>query len=192
MFQKTIFDCVRCNIFFRKLAVRLFRLRGWKIEGKIPKSITKCVIVAAPHTTGFDLPYSIMLAFFFGLKIHWIGKKQLFFFPFKSILLCLGGIPVDRAKRGGSTSLYGSLLKNTDEAVHLVIAPAGTRKNVPVEKWHRGFYDIALNADVHIICGYIDYKKRVAGLSDPFLPSGDYVRDLLHIKKIYEGLLPAE
>ncbi len=192
MFQKTIFDNTICTFFFRKLAVRLFRFRGWKIEGKIPKSVTKCVIVAAPHTTGFDLPYSIMLAFFFELKIYWIGKKELFFFPFKSTLLWLGGIPVDRAKRGGLTKIYGSLLKDTEEAIHLVIAPAGTRKNVAVQEWRRGFYDIAVSGGVPIVCGYIDYINKRAGLREPFYPTGDYAKDMYHFQKAYESLLPTE
>ncbi len=192
MLPSTIFDSPVLSVLFRKCAVRFFRWKKWKIEGSIPTSLTNTsfVIVAAPHTTGYDLPYALLLAFFFRLRIYWMGKKELFIFPFKKVLMWLGGIPINRSVRADRTKYYGEILKNSKERIHLVIAPSGTRKNTPVRSWGTGFYFIALYANVPIILTAISHTNKRASVIGVIFPTGNYERDILAIEKYYRPYLP--
>lgn len=190
MFQKTIFRSKWIATILQKIATHFFRTKKWKLVELFPSSVTKAVIVAAPHTTGFDLLYSILLGGYFKLPLYFIGKKELFIWPFKTTLAWLGVIPIDRGSSTGKTKFYGDLLRKSDTSMFLVIAPAGTRKNKPVEEWNRGYYYIALYAEVPLIFGFIDYNNKSAGTSFPFNPTGDYEKDMEVIKKFYSHLLP--
>lgn len=44
----------------------------------MPAHTAKSVLIAAPHTSNWDLPYTLMLAFVLRLRVHWIGKKAFF------------------------------------------------------------------------------------------------------------------
>jgi 1-acyl-sn-glycerol-3-phosphate acyltransferase len=59
---------------------------GWRFQGSIPGQMQKAVVIAAPHTSNWDLPYSLMAAFGLGLQLHWLGKASLFGFPFKGLM----------------------------------------------------------------------------------------------------------
>jgi 1-acyl-sn-glycerol-3-phosphate acyltransferase len=190
MLEKTMFDSLWLSAILRKCSLWFFRFNEWEVRGQIPKSVTKCVIVAAPHTTALDLPYMLMLAYIFRLRVFWIGKQELFFFPFKKIMLWLGGIPIDRTTRSDKTVFYGTILNTATEKLHLVIAPAGTRKNLHVQEWSTGFYYIALHAKVPIVLAYLDYKNRCAGIGEIFLPTGNYNADMMHLEKFYAPYLP--
>ena len=51
---------------------------------------------------------------------------------------------------------------NTGEGINLVVPPAGTRAYT--DHWKSGFYRIAEAADIPMVCGYLDYPKKEAGL----------------------------
>ena len=36
------------------------------------------MLIAAPHTSNWDLPYTLMLAFVLRLRVYWMGKHSLF------------------------------------------------------------------------------------------------------------------
>ena len=38
------------------LAAVFLRISGWRVEGRMPGGITRAVVIAAPHTTNWDLP----------------------------------------------------------------------------------------------------------------------------------------
>ncbi len=65
----------------------------------------------------------------------------------------------------------------------MMVTPEGTRKYVP--RWKTGFYRVAQEADVPIILGYLDYKKKHAGVGPVFYPTGDYNEDLPKIMDFY-------
>jgi len=48
-----------------------------------------------------------------------------------------------------------------------------------------GFYHIAVHANVPILMAYIDYKKKVAGVSEPFYPTGDVEKDMKVFEDFY-------
>lgn len=190
MLQKTVFDSRWLSALLRKCSVWFFSINDWEVRGGIPASVTKCVIVAAPHTRALDLPYALMLAYLFRLRIYWIGKQELFTPLFKKILLWLGGIPIDRSVVSDKTTFYGNILKTSSLRLHLVIAPAGARKNLPVREWSTGFYYIALYAEVPIVLAYLDYAKRCAGMGEVFFPTGNYEEDMKYLEVFYAPYLP--
>ena len=74
----TIFDTPVVNTALRALSMTFLRLNGWRVEGSLPESARKSVLIAAPHTSNWDLPYTLMVAFSLRLNIYWMGKHSLF------------------------------------------------------------------------------------------------------------------
>ena len=66
--------------------------------------------------------------------------------------------------------------------------PEATRKQSPF--WKTGFYYIAKDAGVPIVLGYIDYRRKVAGLGPCFTPTGDIVADFRVFEAFYAGVTP--
>src|SRR5712691_7887402 len=74
----------------------------------------------------------------------------------------------------------------------LALAPEGTRART--EHWKSGFYHLALAAGVPVGLGFLDYGRRVAGVTSWLWLSGDQGEDLAHIRAFYAdktGLHPA-
>ncbi|TVQ71776.1 MAG: glycerol acyltransferase, partial [Oceanospirillales bacterium] len=59
----TMFDTPVIRPLLRAISVITLRLVGWKVEGEIPADLKKCVMIAAPHTSNWDLPFTLMIAF---------------------------------------------------------------------------------------------------------------------------------
>ena len=94
----TIFDTPVVNTLLRAFSVNFLRITGWTVEGSLPLGASKSVLIAAPHTSNWDLPYTLMVAFALNLHVYWMGKRSLFNWPFGAVMKWLGGIPVDRSK----------------------------------------------------------------------------------------------
>lgn len=171
----------------RILAALLFKLTGWKAEGELPKDLNSFVIIGVPHTSNWDFLYSRAIFSLLGVPVRFVAKKELFFFPLGYVLRKLGGIPVDRSRGAKVIPQMVDLLKNNDNLA-LLIPPEGTRK--PVKKWKRGFYNAALQADVPIVLGYLDYKEKKAGIGPVIYPSGNYKEDLRKIVDFYRNITP--
>jgi 1-acyl-sn-glycerol-3-phosphate acyltransferase len=164
---------------------RLFLwLFGWKIDGAGP-TVPKAVIIAYPHTTNWDMPITLAIAFALGFRMHWLGKAAIFRPPFGRLMRWLGGIPVIRSR---STNLVTSIvesLADRDE-VYVIIPPEGTRSKSG--HWKSGFYWVVVEAGIPIILGYLDYARREGGLGETFVPSGDLEADLEKIREFYSGV----
>ena len=96
--HRTIFDTPIVNTVLRTGSLAFLKAAGWKIEGSLPQGVTKCVLIAAPHTSNWDLPYTLMVAFALRLQIYWMGKSSIFSFPFGPVMRWLGGIAVNRSQ----------------------------------------------------------------------------------------------
>ena len=96
-----------------------------------------------------------------GLRTRYLIKKEMFFWPLGPFLKALGGIPVDR-KKGKDVFNEAVEMMKKEEKLTLVITPEGTRSLVA--NWKRGFYRIASAAEIPVVLGYIDYKKKVSGV----------------------------
>ncbi len=171
------------------LTVRLFRplahlwlwAGGWKIEGDLP-DIPKYVVVAAPHTTNWDLPNALSAGLHWGQRIHWMGKHTLFKWPFGGLMRWLGGVSIDRTKNNNVVAQMVDWF-GTEERLVLVIPPSGTRS--ATVKWKTGFYHIAVGAGVPLALCFIDYRRRVIGMAQVFHPTGNFEADLAAIEAIY-------
>ena len=181
--HRTIFDTPVVNTVLRGLSIAFMKLAGWKVEGALPPGAAKSVFIAAPHTSNWDLPYTLMVAFVLRLNIYWMGKEQIFKPPFRGIMMWLGGIPVNRASSNNLVAASVEAIKAADGPLQLVVPPEGTRSKA--RYWKTGFYYIALGAQVPIVMAYMDYSRKVGGLGPVFEPSGDLEADMVRIKAFY-------
>ena len=156
---------------------------GWSIEGEKPP-YKKYVLTAAPHTSNWDFVVAVAAFYILGIKGKMTIKKDLFFFPLGIILRFLGGFPIDRKnKNAGAVEQMKEELDRREEFVFLV-TPEGTRSYNP--NWKKGFYYLALAAEVPIVMGYVDYGKKIAGVGPSFFPSGDVDGDIEKMKNFYK------
>lgn len=166
-----------------RLLAWYFKHKGWKIEGNgISPGIKKAVVIGAPHTSNWDFVYGIAAIHLFGLRLNYLAKKELFVWPIKKLFTGTGGIPVERSKNTRMVDMIISMFSKADRFI-LIIPVEGTRKRV--DKIKTGFYHVALGAGVPIIMGYIDYRQKRAGFSEPYHPSGNRNKDAAVIKKFY-------
>ena len=179
----TIFDTPIINTLLRALSVTFLKLSGWKIEGSLPADGNKSVLIAAPHTSNWDLPYTLMVAFVLRLNIYWMGKEQIFKPPFRGLMRWLGGIPVQRETSNNLVAASIEAIKAARGPLQLVVPPEGTRSNT--RYWKTGFYYIAVGAQVPIVMAYMDYKRKLSGLGPVFRPTGDIEADMVAIKAFY-------
>jgi len=168
----------------RVLGRAWLRLFGWQIEGGNP-SVQKAVVIAYPHTTNWDLPFMLAIAWALGLNVGWLGKKSLFKPAFGWFMRGVGGIAVDRSR---STRLVDAIVAAIEprQELLLVIPPEGTRSRSG--HWKSGFYWVAVGAGIPIVLGFLDYTRRCGGLGEVFEPSGDIAADMKDIRTFYSGI----
>ena len=184
--HRTLFDTPVLNTLLRAGSAAFLRLNGWRVEGCLPEGARKCVLIAAPHTSNWDLPYTLMVAWVLRLNIYWMGKDSLFRFPFGPLMRWLGGISIDRSQRNNVVAASAAALQAADGPVQLVVPPEGTRGRT--RHWKTGFYFIALQAGTPIILAYMDYREKRSGLGPVFTPTGDIEADMAVIKRFYAGV----
>jgi 1-acyl-sn-glycerol-3-phosphate acyltransferase len=173
-----------------KITYFILKIFGWKIDKSAPQGIKKAVIVVGPHTSNWDFIIGKMAFMNYGIKGRFLIKKELFFPPFGWILKAMGGIPVDRKKNNNFTDLAVSYFEEND-SMFMVFTPEGTRSYNP--NWKKGFYHIAMKANVPIYIAYMDYEKKIGGFHSLFQPTGNSDEDILKIKNIlknYKGKFP--
>lgn len=183
MRHRTIFDTPIVNTLLRGLSLALLRLGGWKVEGALPPQAVKSVLIAAPHTSNWDLPYTLMLAFALRLRVYWMGKQSIFRAPFGGLMRWLGGIPVNRSQSSNLVASSAQAMREAEGPMQLMIPPEGTRGRT--RHWKTGFYFIAQQAGVPIVLAFVDFGRKVGGLGPLFQPTGDVDADMARIKAFY-------
>ena len=189
--HKTMFDTLIIKDILRLIALLFLKLTGWKAVGQLPQE-KKYVLIAAPHTSNWDLPYMLAITFVLRAKIYWMGKEQIFKPPFKHLMMWMGGIPVDRSKSNNLVDFTASILDKS-EALVVAVPPEGTRSKV--KRWKTGFYHIASKAQVPIVFGFLDYKKKEGGLGSSLKPTGNIDKDMEVVKSFYgniQGKFPSQ
>jgi 1-acyl-sn-glycerol-3-phosphate acyltransferase len=184
--QHTLFDTPVVNTVLRGLSRTLLRIQGWQVQGSLPSEAVRSVLIAAPHTSNWDLPYTLMVALCLRLRVRWMGKASLFRGPFGPVMRWLGGIPVDRSKSNNLVASAAAAIVAAKGPLQLVVSPEGTRGKT--RHWKTGFYFIALQAQVPIVLTYLDYARKVSGLGPVFAPTGDVEKDMQEIKRFYAGI----
>ncbi|MDR0892230.1 MAG: 1-acyl-sn-glycerol-3-phosphate acyltransferase [Mediterranea sp.] len=159
------------------------RLLGWNTNVTTP-FYKKCVICVAPHTTNFDLFIGKVFYNALGRKTKFMMKKEWFFFPLGILFRAIGGIPVDRKR---NTSLVEQMAQHFNECeyFHLAITPEGTRQANP--QWKKGFYYIALAAQVPIVLIGINYPTKTITSTKVIFPTGDIEKDMNEIKEYFKN-----
>lgn len=161
---------------------RFLKLCGWTLEISAPRR-DKCMICVAPHTSNMDFILGLSAYRSLGREANFLMKKFWFFFPLKYLLYRLGGIPVDRKKRGGSLTAQVIGLFKQRSYMNLAVTPEGTRSKTNV--WHTGFLRIAYGARVPVQLGVIDYAGKHIVIRDELHLSGDIDCDMKAVKTYY-------
>jgi 1-acyl-sn-glycerol-3-phosphate acyltransferase len=159
------------------------RLVGWKLRGQKP-AYKKYLILAAPHTSNWDVPLMLAMSYVYGVRLSWIGKHSLFRGPWGLLLRGLGGVPVDRRARHNAVQQMVDEFARREEFC-LAITPEGTRGRA--DYWKSGFYHIAQGAKVPIVLGLLDYREKVGGLFEAVHVTGDVRADMDKIRAFYHG-----
>lgn len=183
--KKTIFTTPILSPIFRLISNTIMRLVGWRVDGKLPE-IPKFIIVGAPHTSNWD--FVLFLGVIFRLKVdaRYMGKAELFRPPYGWFFDWCGGVPVDRSK---STGLVDQMVDacNRSQKFILVIAPEGTRHYV--HEWKRGFYHIAVKAEIPIVMAKVNGKDKIVHVGEVFHTTGDMEADMRSIQEAFAGII---
>lgn len=175
----------------RLISKLVFTITGWKVTGGVPPGIDQAVLIAAPHTSNWDLLYARCAFFIMGFPLRYTIKKEIMFFPLGYLLRALGAISIDRTPKAGFTKRKSMVeamtdLFKTNKQLVIMITPEGTRSYA--KRWKTGFYRIAEGADVPIILGYLDYKNKHAGLGPVVIATGNMEEDIEKIKEFYRPI----
>jgi len=142
-------------------------------------------MLAAPHTSNWDLVFALGVYWLEDINAKFLIKnaytKGLFGFFFK----WLGAIGVDRSKHNNLVD-YSIELFNSRERLVLMVPAEGTREFV--EKWKTGFYHIAKNTNVPVSFGFLDYRKKLAGVGDVYQLTGVFENDMQYIQDFYKNI----
>ena len=165
-----------------------YKVLGWKVVGNTNFSqdtVKKAVIIAFPHTSWHDFYMGILLRKVAKIKTNFVGKKELFMWPFGYYFRAVGGKSLDRTSGQNKVEAIAKLF-NEEEEFRLTLAPEGTRKKV--EKWKTGFYYIAKAAKVPIIMFTLDFKNKQNKISEPFYPTDNVEADFKFMKSFFKGV----
>lgn len=181
--HRTIFTTPVVNTLLRGFSLVFLKLTGWTVEGALPPQAAKSVFIAAPHTSNWDLPYTLMVAFALRLNPYWMGKHTIFKGPFGPVMRWLGGIAVNRDQANNLVAASAQAIREAYSPLQLIVPPEGTRSKT--RYWKTGFYYIAQTAGVPIVMAYMDYSTKRSGLGPLFQPTGDVDADMAAIKAFY-------
>lgn len=160
------------------------KVLGWRLEGSVP-DVPKYVFVAAPHTSNWDFLIFLAVTFASRMRCIWMGKDSLFRPPFGVLFTWLGGIPIDRSSSQSVVWQAVQAFQSREEII-MGISPEGTRKKT--DHWKKGFYYVALGANVPLVFGFADYGRKVAGFGPTFMPTGDIQADMEIIRDFYKDI----
>jgi len=173
---------ILCSLFLKVL--------GWRVVDNWPKDIKKAILIGLPHTSNWD--FFLSMAYFIQVEIpyRFTIKKEWMRFPFSIILKKLGALSIDRTNKKGTVSYISDYIKELshDESFFMLVTPEGTRSKVQTLK--TGFYQMAIQAGVPILFGFVDYGKKEIGIGSVLHPSGNYKEDLEVIKNFYRNKKP--
>ena len=160
----------------------LLWLAGWKVSGEIPEGLNKCVFAGAPHTSNWDAFLGLAATSIWGIKFNFLIKQEALVFPVGGLLKAMGAIPIDRSRSEGTVEQAVEAF-HKHEKFYLGVTPEGTRSYRP--EWKKGFYHLAIKANVPIAMAYINYRDKVGGVGPIFYPTGDLDKDIEELMNFY-------
>jgi 1-acyl-sn-glycerol-3-phosphate acyltransferase len=189
----TLFDNRFLRPLLRRVSRGLLRLAGWQVDGALSPEAERCVVIAAPHTSNWDFPFTLLGAFALGMNIRWLGKASLFRGPMGPLMRWLGGIAVHRDRNTQLVASSVQALRAAPGPLQLVLAPEGTRARAA--QWKSGFHHIARGAGLGIQLAYLDWGRRRLGLGPLVTPTDDLEGDIARMRAFYapiRGRRPAQ
>ncbi|SDD66891.1 lysophospholipid acyltransferase family protein [Aquimonas voraii] len=176
-------DCAprRGGAFTRWLARSALRLGGWRVRGEFP-SEHRLMIIVAPHSSGWDAVWGLLVRIALGVDISFMAKAELFSGPIGWVLRRLGGFPVNRSSSAGVVEQVAERYRSR-ETLWVALAPEGTRRRV--EHWKSGFWRIARAAEVPVLCVYFHYPEKVIGIGPLLRMTDSLDDDMARIREYY-------
>jgi len=168
-------------------------MMGWSVDTNIPKESHRSVMLAAPHTTNWDGIFVRLALTAIGVPAKIAIKDAWTKFPISLLSKPMGFLGIDRSPKDPNKPRKSQIEQMADffkthEKIALVIAPEGTR--VLRKEWKMGFYHVAKMANVPITFGYLDYKKKIAGVGGVRFLTDDIKADLKPVMDFYKTIAP--
>lgn len=164
------------------LATTVDAITPYKFE-RGPELPQKALIVGAPHTSYYDGVLMVVGLWKLGRQFHFFVKDGAMNSPFGPLIRAVGGLSVDRSKQHGLVDRAVSEAAQDDDFL-LVITPKGTRSQR--DYWKTGFYQIALQANLPIVLGYLTNEPtRRYGWGEVMYLSGNPKEDMDKIRAFY-------
>lgn len=173
------------NAFTRWLGRSILRLGGWRIDGSWP-DVDKLLIIVAPHSSAWDGVWGLAAKLALGVELRIMAKAELFQglsgLFLGRLLRWFGAMPIDRHAANG---VVGQTIEAfaRHPVFWMVLAPEGTRRRV--EQWRSGFWHIAHEARVPVLCAWFHYPERRIGIGEVFTLSDDREADMARIREYY-------
>ncbi len=159
-------------------------IRGWKMTTTLPAD-PKLVMVAAPHTSNWDGWILIMAIWVARANLTWMIKDEAAKIPLIGhFIKWMGGVGINRKSSHNIVGASVEQLQQADEMM-LLVAPEGTRKKS--DHWKTGFYWIAYNANVPMLCARMDYSTKTISFTGPYQATGNLEADM---EKIWADYRP--
>ncbi len=156
-------------------------LSPWRLVREAVPVESPRILIGAPHTSNFDFVLMLGIAWDARMRIHWLGKRELFKGIAGPIMRGLGGIAVDRKNAAGVVDAVVAKARATDRFL-LVVTPEGTRQG---NGWRSGFYRIAMAAGLPVTLGFADGSTKSAGLGETLTLTGDVEADMDKVRAFY-------
>ena len=163
---------------FKALCKYYFHASGWKIVGSYPRELDKVMVIIGPHTSNLDFIIGVGVRTIVDVDVKYLGKKELFRFPYGWLFRSLGGYPVDRSASHNTVDTVVDIF-NSKTKFSLAMSPEGTRKKV--EKLKTGFYHIAKKAKLPIVMAGLNYEAKQLVFEEAFYPTDDQNEDFKKI-----------
>lgn len=165
------------------IAQIVFWIAGWKTELKDIEIAKKSVMIAAPHTSNWDLVYMVSVFWLHKLKVKFFIKDSYTKGIHGGYFRWLGGIGINRKEAGNMVETAAQLFSKEKNLI-IIIPPEGTRKRV--DKWKKGFYFIAKKANVPVSFGFLDYKEKIGGVGGYINLTDSFESDMEKIQAFYK------
>ncbi|MGF1534342.1 MAG: 1-acyl-sn-glycerol-3-phosphate acyltransferase [Bernardetiaceae bacterium] len=177
--------------FFYYVGHLVLKLAGWRCSNVMPPDLQKCVMIAAPHTSNWDLLFTLSTFGVFKIPLRFTIKREWMFPPMGWFFAFLGAIGIDRRPKeesGRKISFTQAMIRLFDQHEHLtvLVTPEGTRAYS--QEWKTGFYHVAKAAGVPVALGFLDYKEKHAGVGAVVYPSDDMAADMRQIMAFYQTI----
>lgn len=146
--------------------------------------VEKMVIVGAPHTSNWDFIAFMGALRAYRMRVRFMGKDELFRWPFGYFFRALGGIPVSQTRPGGIVGQVVTEFENSERMI-LVIAPEGTRSAAP--KWKSGFLHVVREAGVPLVPASVDFFRKEVEIGPAVRYEGDPKTFMDQLRSFYVG-----